>query len=286
MIRRPAICTAGLTAVALMASIPVADAASPPPEMRVVIQYAITMIGVPVGRITWTVELGPNSYQTSASGKASRAVSILVNGEGRVSVQGVFTADRAAPSFFSSNVIDDGETTGLQMTFENGNVKTLRIDDPPDNAVRVPVTDEHKRNVTDPLSAMLIPATAESPPLSPGQCNRSLSIFDGQRRYDLLLSYKRMDRLKLDRGYYGPALVCAVVLHPIAGYRPDSLLVKYVGGRSGLEIWFMPIEGTPIILPGLLKMPTGVGTMQIEGELLDRTVLRPPGVPAEPVPAR
>lgn len=286
MFRRPAICTAGLTSAALMVALPAAHAASPPAELRVVVQYSISMIGVPVGRITWTVELGPNSYQTSASGKASRAVSILVNGEGRVSVQGAFTADRTAPSFFSSNVIDDGETTGLQMTFENGNVKTLRIDDPPDNAVRVPVTDEHKRNVTDPLSAMLIPATAENPPLSPGQCNRSLSIFDGQRRYDLLLSYKRMDRLKLDRGYYGPALVCAVVLHPIAGYRPDSLLVKYVGGRSGLEIWFMPIEGTPIILPGLLKMPTGVGTMEIEGELLDRTVLRPPTAPAEPRPAQ
>ena len=285
MIRRPATCIAGLTA-ALLAAMPVAEAASPPPEMRAVIQYAITMIGVPVGRITWTVELGANSYQTSASGKASRAVSILVNGEGRVSVQGIFTADRAAPSFFTSNVIDDGDATGLQMTFENGNIKTLRIDDPPDHAIRVPVTDEHKRNVTDPLSAMLIPATAESPSLSPGQCNRSLSIFDGQRRYDLTLSYKRMDKLKLSRGYNGPALVCAVVLHPIAGYRPDSLLVKYVGGRAGLEIWFMPIEGTPIVLPGLLKMPTGVGTMEIEGERIDRTVLKPPTAPADPAPAR
>lgn len=286
MIRRLANCLAGLTAAVLMTTLPVADAASPPPELRVVIQYAISMIGVPVGRIAWTVELGPNSYQTTASGKASRAVSILVNGEGRVSVQGALVADRAAPSFFSSNVIDDGDTTGLQMTLENGNVKTLRIDDPPDHAIRVPVTDDHKRNVTDPLSAMLIPATAESPPLSPGQCNRSLSIFDGQRRYDLVLSYKRMDKLKLNRGYSGPALVCAVVLHPIAGYRPDSLLVKYVGGRSGLEIWFMPIEGTPIILPGLLKMPTGVGTMEIEGERIDRTVLKPPAPPAEAAPGR
>jgi len=286
MIRRPAFCKAGLTAAILMAALPGAQAASPPPDTRIVIQYSISMIGVPVGRITWAIDLGPNSYQTTASGKASRAVSILVNGEGRVAVQGAFEADRAAPSFFSSNVIDDGDTTGLRMTFENGNVKALRIDDPPDKAVRIPVNDEHLRNVTDPLSAMLIPATAESPPLSPGQCNRSLSIFDGQRRYDLALSYKRMDKLKLERGYNGPALVCAVVLHPIAGYRPDSLLVKYVGGRTGLEIWFMPIEGTPIVLPGLLKMPTGVGTLEIEGERLDRTALKPvaPPPPADQAP--
>ncbi|RDV03888.1 DUF3108 domain-containing protein [Undibacter mobilis] len=285
MLRRPAICTAGLTIAALLAALPGVKAASPPPEVRVVIQYAISMIGVPVGRITWAIDLGANDYKTTASGKASRAVSILVNGEGRVAVQGVFEADRAAPSFFSSNVVDDGETTGLQMTFESGNVKALRIDDPPDNAIRIPVTDEHKRNVTDPLSAMLIPATAETPPLSPIQCNRNLSIFDGQRRYDLVLTYKRMDKLKLNRGYNGPALVCAVVLHPIAGYRPDSMLVKYVGGRPGLEIWFMPIEGTPVILPGLLKMPTGVGTLEIEGERLERTAVKP-AAPAAAAPGK
>lgn len=276
MLDRPAFCALGLIAAVLFTALPGAQAASPPVEARVVIQYSISMIGVPVGRITWAIDLGPQSYQTSANGKASRAVSILVNGEGRVSVQGTFEADRAAPSFFSSNVTDDGDTTGLQMTFENGNVKTLRIDDPPDKADRIPLSEAHRRGVTDPLSAMLIPSTLEAPPMSPGQCNRTLPIFDGQRRYDLVLTYKRMDKLKLDRGYNGPALVCAVVLHPIAGYRPDSMLVKYVGGRQGLEIWFMPIEGTPVVLPGLLKMPTGVGTLEIEAERLERAAVRSP----------
>ena len=283
MRHRPAFYLVGLTAAVFLAALPGAHAASPPVETRVVIHYSISMIGVPVGRITWAIDLGPHTYQTSASGRASRAVSILVNGEGRVSVQGTFEADRAAPAFFSSNVTDDGDTTGLQMTFENGGVKTLRIDDPPDKADRIPLSDEHRRNVTDPLSAMLIPATMESPSLSPGQCNRTLPIFDGQRRYDLFLTYKRMDKIKLDRGYNGPALVCAVVLRPIAGYRPDSMLVKYVGGRQGLEIWFMPIEGTPIVLPGLLKMPTGVGTMEIEAERLERAVVKPV---ADPTSAR
>jgi len=282
---RPAFYPVGLVAAAWLAALPGAEAASPPAETRVVIHYSISMIGVPVGRITWAIDLGPHNYQTSASGRASRALSILVNGEGRVSTQGTFEADRAAPTFFSSNVTDDGDTTGLRMTFESGNVKTLRIDDPPNGAERIPVTEDHRRNVTDPLSAMLIPATVESPPLTPGQCNRTMPIFDGQRRYDLVLTYKRMDTLKLGRGYNGPALVCAVVLHPIAGYRPDSGLVKYVGGRTGLEIWFMPIEGSPVVAPGLLKMPTGVGTLEIEAERLERGAVKP-ATPAEPAPAR
>ncbi len=279
MIHRPAFYITGLTAAVLLAAAPGATAASPPPEARIAVYYSISMIGVPIGRITWAIDLGAQSYQATASGKASRAVGIFLSGEGRVATQGVFDADRAAPAFFSSNLIDDGDTTGLRMTFESGNVKALRIDDPPNKANRIPVGDEHMRNITDPLSAMLIPAALESPPMSPGQCNRTLPIFDGQRRYDLVLTYKRMDRLKLERGYNGPALVCAVVLHPIAGYRPDSSLVKYVGGRPGLEIWFMPIEGTPVVIPGLLKMPTGVGTLEIEAERLDRAAARPAAPP-------
>lgn len=271
MTNSPALFAMGLIA-ALLAAMPGARAASEPVEMRAAIQYSITMIGVPIGRITWTIDLGAQSYLASASGKASRAVGIFLAGEGRVSTQGVFEADRASPTFFTSNVTDDGDTTGLRMTLENGNVKTLRVDDPPDAArARIPMGDDHKQGVTDPLSAMIIPSTVESPPMSPGQCNRTLPIFDGQRRYDIAMSFKRMDKLKLDRGYNGPALVCAVVLHPIAGYRADSTLVKYVGGRQGLEIWFMPVEGTHVVVPGLLKMPTGVGTLEIEAEKIERT---------------
>lgn len=283
MIHRPAFAKAGLTAAAMLAAMPGADAASPPADARVAIHYSISMIGVPIGRIIWAIDLGAHNYQASASGKASRAVGIFLSGEGRIATQGIFEADKASPTFFSSNVIDDGDTTGLQMTFENGNVKALRIDDPPNKADRVPIGDEHKRGVTDPLSAMLIPSTVEAPPMSPGQCNRTLPIFDGQRRYDLVMAFKRMDTLKLDRGYSGPALVCAVMLRPIAGYRADSTLVKYVGGRTGLEIWFMPIEGTHVIAPGLLKMPTGVGTLEIEAERVERAPPRPaPPAPATP----
>ncbi|MBS0248556.1 MAG: DUF3108 domain-containing protein [Proteobacteria bacterium] len=270
-----ALCKSGLVAATVALALPDARAASPPAETRATIYYSISMVGVPIGQITWAIDLSPRAYQASASGKASGALSILVNGEGRVATQGTIDGEAVAPTFFSSNVTDDGETTGLQMTFENGSVKTLRADEPTDKSKRIPVRDEDKMHVTDPLSAMLIAAPEGEPPLSPARCERTLPVFDGQRRYDLILSFKRMDRIKLDRGYAGPVLVCAVVLRPIAGYRPDSVLVKYVGGRPGMEIWFMPIAGTPIIAPGRLKMPTGIGTLEIEADKIDWTMARP-----------
>ena len=276
MMLAPALCKSALMATAIVLALPGAEAASLPPETRATIHYSISMMGVPIGHITWAIDLNTHGYQASANGKASGAMSLLVNGEGRVATQGTIDGDRIAPTFFSSNVTDDGETTGLQMTFENGSVKTLRADEPKDKSKRVPVRDEDKMNVTDPLSAMLIAAPDGEAPLSPARCERTLPVFDGQRRYDLSLSFKRMDKLKLDRGYSGPVLICAVVLHPIAGYRPDSVLVKYVGGRPGMEIWFMPIGNAPMIAPGRLKMPTGIGTLEIEADKIDWMALKPP----------
>jgi hypothetical protein len=128
------------------------------------------------------------------------------------------------------------------------------------------VTDAERRGVADPLTAVLLSAKPGSDPMTSAACAQRLAIFDGQRRYNLALSYSRMEKFKAQRGYSGPSLVCGVVLEPIAGYRADSLLVKYVGGKRDMELWFAPIEGTAIIAPIRVLMPTLIGTLKIEAD--------------------
>lgn len=244
-------------------------------DARFTIHYAISMIGVSIGQLTWAIDIGATGYTTSANGKASGALSVLVNGEGHIASRGVITGEQLSPGFFSSNVTEDGETTGLQMTFENGSVKTLRRDMPVRKDGRIPVSEADRQGVTDPLSAMLIAAPPGKEALAPARCERMLAIYDGQRRYNLALSYKRIDRLKIGAGYNGPALVCAVVLEPIAGYREDSLLVKYVGRRRDMEIWFAPLRGMAIVAPARLVMPTLIGTLEIAADRLDVVADKP-----------
>jgi hypothetical protein len=270
-------------------------------DTRVTAHYAITMVGVTIGQISWVIDIGAGTYKTAASGKASGALSMLVNGEGRIATTGAIVRSmaengaaeevRLAPSFFSSNVTEDGETVGLQMTFNNGTVKTLRSDAPirenMREAARIPVTEADRHGVSDPLTAMLIGIPPTLPPgqgvLTPAVCNRLLAIYDGQRRYNLALSYKHADRLTIERGYAGPVLVCAVVLQPIAGYRADSMLVKYAGGQRDMEIWFAPIAGTRLIAPVRLLMPTMIGTLEISADRFEAVALKP--VPASPAQA-
>ena len=56
-----------------------------------------------------------------------------------------------------------------------------------------------RRGVIDPLSALRI-ANGVPGTLSSKSCHQALPIFDGQRRYNLVLTYRRMDKVKLDRG--------------------------------------------------------------------------------------
>ena len=69
-------------------------------------------------------------------------------------------------------------------------------------------------------------------------------MFDGQKRYDLKLAFRRMDKAKADKGYQGPALVCAVTLQPIAGHRPASSTVTFLAGGRDIELWLAPVAGT------------------------------------------
>src|SRR5674476_1001946 len=73
-------------------------------QARLKAQYTISMTGVSIGQIVWLVDLGDNRYVTSAHGKASGVLSVLVNGEGSVVTHGVVADGELTPSYFTSSI--------------------------------------------------------------------------------------------------------------------------------------------------------------------------------------
>ena len=128
----------------------------------------------------------------------------------------------------------------------------------------VPVTDSHRRNVIDPMTASLVRAPGKDDPLNPESCKRHLAIFDGRIRYDLDFAYKRMDRVKADKGYQGPALVCSVYFSPVAGHVPDRPAVKYLTELKDMEVWLVPVAGTRVLAPFRFSVPTPLGLGVLE----------------------
>jgi hypothetical protein len=246
-------------------------------------QYSIIMTGVTIGHVTWSVDIGTDSYTTAASGKASGMLSMLVNGEGSVGAAGRVENWHLRPVEFNSQIIDEDGNTRLHVGFVDGMAAVTATPPLAPTPERLPVTAADRRGVADPLSAVLITARPGESYFSADNCDHLLSIFDGRRRYDLELSFLRVDKVALKQSYAGPVLVCRMMLRPIAGYRPDSLLVKYVAGRRDMELWLAPIAGTALMAPIRVAMPTMIGTLKIEADKFDTTALpRPADNPAMP----
>jgi hypothetical protein len=253
----------------LSAAIAVVVAAAAPAfgQTRLLSQYSISIAGITIGRGELAADVDEDGYVAQGSGRASGFLRILVSGQAQVSARGWLIDGRPAPTAFSARLDDENEHSVVAMTFDNGSVKALEAESNLPASDRLPVTAEHRVDVSDPVSALLVPA-AEG--LAPTACQRTLHIFDGQRRYDLVLSHKRVDAAKA-AGYTGPVLVCAVALKPIAGYKPGSALVKYLTGGRELELWLAPIAGTRLLGPYRLSLANLIGDLVIAATSYEAT---------------
>lgn len=228
-------------------------------------QYTLSMAGISIGKLQWRTRVSTADYVVTASGRTSGILSVLINGEGNVSLKGTLRDGRSQSATWSSKLTSRDEQSIVNMTFEAGKVRDLNVIEPPPEPDRVPLADAHKNSVIDPLSGFLIPAAAGDP-LQASACQRDLNIFDGRRRYDVSLTFRRLDKATPEKGYNGPALVCAARLSPIAGHRASSPLVKFILEGRDIEVWFVPIAGTPLLAPIRLSVASALGTLLLRAD--------------------
>ena len=228
-------------------------------------RYAVTLAGIPLGSGTWVIDVAPEQYTAVASGRTSGLVKLISDGSGSSGSRGAIQGASLVPTSYVSSTVSDRRSDDVRMTLRAGTVKDVSIEPPmPPSPDRVPVTDAHRKGVTDPMSAAIIPVAGNGDVLTPDACKRKLAIFDGRQRADIELVFKRMDRVHADKGYQGPAVVCTVLYKPIAGHRPERPGIKYLVETREMEMWLAPISGTRLLVPFRFSVPTpfGLGVLQ------------------------
>ncbi len=257
-------------------ALPIAGAAgAAQADSRLDAHYRMSVAGIAIGRSEISAVIGSADYASSAGGRASGLLRVLVTGEGSVNARGAIVDGRLAPASFTSTTKGEDETAAVRMTLEGGDVKELAAQTRAPDADRVPVSADDRKGVVDPLTALLIPVDGDGDLIAAPACRRTLPIFDGRRRYDLALSFKRIDRVKAAKGYAGPAVVCAVAFRAIAGHRTDSALVKYLAGGRDIELTLAPIAGTRLLAPFRLAIVNMLGDIVIEATAFETTTTAP-----------
>lgn len=266
----------GVAAAACCFAAVAGSAASAQAQGKLDARYVVTLAGLPIGRGAWVIDINSDEYTVVANGKTTGLLRIISTGEGTTAARGYVVHGNLVPSTYASSITADKSTEEMRVTLAGGNVKDYVVEPPtPPHPDRIPVTDAHRRGVTDPMSGALARIAGNGDLLTPEACNRKVSLFDGRLRYDLKLAYKRMDNVKSDKGYAGPSVVCAIYFVPIAGYIPDRKAIKYLVAQRDMEVWLVPIAGTRFVVPYRLEIPTPLGLGVLEATQFVATPLPP-----------
>jgi Protein of unknown function (DUF3108) len=227
--------------------------------------YEATLAGIPVGKGAWTIEIGDDTFSAAAQGGTAGLLKAFSGGTGSGASQGRVVSGALVPNAYTATTTTQKKSETIRLVLANGNVKDFSIDPvPPVDPDRVVVTDAHRKGVLDPMTGSMLRVPGNGEVLSPEACRTGAGIFDGRLRYDLKLDYKRMETVRAERGYRGPALVCAVYFTPVAGYIPDRPVIKYLATERRIEIAFVPIAGTRILVPFRMTIPTPFGLAMLE----------------------
>jgi hypothetical protein len=239
-------------------------------------QYEASLSSIPVGKGSWAIEIGDDQFSASAQGGTSGLLKAFSGGTGTGASQGrVVNGSMVATSYVATTVTSKKSET-VRLLLANGGVKEFAIDpEPPVDPDRIVVTDAHRKNVLDPMTGAMIRVPGNGEVLSPDACRTGAGIFDGRLRYDLKLDFKRMEAVKAERGYHGAAVVCAVYFTPVAGYIPDRPVIKWLATQRNIEIAFVPVAGTRILVPFRMSIPTPLGPAMLEATSFVTTAAPP-----------
>ncbi|MEE7457598.1 hypothetical protein MPAR168_04300 [Methylorubrum populi] len=260
---------AGLLALTAAQAGPRAHRAKAAPA-GVAVDYSVNLAGIPIGTAQLTGAFEGARYRMDVSAVLTGLVGAVTGGQGSARSSGNLAAS-PVPSAFAIATRTSNSGIAVRMALAGGNVTQSEVTPPLlDTGDRVPVTAAAKRGVIDPASALMMPARGRADLTDPENCNRTLPVFDGATRFNVVLSYGETRQVEKP-GYSGPVLVCNARYVAIAGHRPDRPGVKFMEDNRDMSVWLAPVEGTRVLVPMRIAVRTTLGTNIIEATRWTRT---------------
>ncbi|QRM29868.1 DUF3108 domain-containing protein [Microvirga sp. VF16] len=258
--------------------------AQPAKPQTLKVSYDLTLAGLPLGKADLLSSFNGSKYEMQGNAKLTGLAMILTGGKGEASASGTL-AGEAPPRSTKFAVVSktSDNQRSVQMGLKSGRVAKVEIDPPlepkPD---RVPVKAADKKGVVDPMSALLMPAVASKTLTDPANCDRTIPVFDGASRMNVVLSYAETKKVEVP-GYSGPVLVCNARYVPISGHRSERPATKFMQENKDMSVWLAPIEGPRLLFPLKVSVRTmiGMGEMQASLWSLEEDGKSPPTRKAE-----
>jgi hypothetical protein len=226
--------------------------------------YSVSLLGLPIGTASAVGQFSKGAYRIDANAKLSGFATLVANSKGAASATGSIVGGHILPASYAVTAVNPTITRTMRMSLSGSAVTGIDISPPfEDKPDRIPLREQDKRGVLDPVGAFVISVPGVEPLVGPAACNRTIPVFDGYTRFDVHLSYVGQRRVAAT-GYNGPVAVCGVRYAPIAGHRPNRPGTKFMAENRSIELWLAPVESARVLLPYRISVRTMIGATVIE----------------------
>jgi hypothetical protein len=230
--------------------------------------YSISVAGFKIGKGTLSLVVQGNAYSAKVSVEPAGIGTLFTTGKGGAEASGWLVGSKVVPSKYRMASRASNLDFYVNLNQGSRNIRSMEVAPKfKPNPERIKVTNRHKRNAIDPLSAALMPVRRAKDSLGPKACSRKLPIFDGWTRFDIKLSYEGTKEVS-GRGYDGPVVVCKARWVPVAGHRPSKESVKFMA-KANMEVWIAPMGRDNVLLPYRIAVDTKNGRLLVEATKLN-----------------
>src|ERR1700730_16670526 len=119
---------------------------------RLEAEYIVTIAGIPIGRGNWIIEISDDQYTAAASGTTTGILRFFTGARGTGAAHSTVSGGQPVPTSYGATITYDHKVDDVRMALIGGTVTDYAVEPPlPPIPDRIPVTDEDRRGVVDPM---------------------------------------------------------------------------------------------------------------------------------------
>lgn len=222
------------------------------------VHYEVSLLGLTVARATFDSRINSNGFAIAGSFKSAGIARLFDQTDGTVTVSGRFAEGISRPQDYALNYLSGTKKQTTQIRFDGSRVIET-MNEPPlrkRGSDWVPLREEHLQQVADPISALLLPVADAA-----AICNRTVRVYDGEARIDLVLS-----PAPASDHFRHAEVTCRAQFVPVSGYRPNHSSIIHLRDRAKIRLGFSSLNGPGLYSPIEATIGTKVGTVHVRAQ--------------------